>query len=196
MFFRKSPNKAAKEDDELLLLYKETGELQYLGELYERYMHLVFSICMKYLRHQEESKDMTMQIFEKLAVELKKGEVKNFGGWLHILARNECLMLLRSASYKSRREVSKIWEEADMENGPPLHQYEEDALEASLQEIERGVETLPPEQKEAITLFYLKQKTYKEIAEQTGWELSKVKSYIQNGKRNLKIHLQKINEQR
>jgi RNA polymerase sigma factor (sigma-70 family) len=195
MFFRKSPKKAVKADDELLLLYKETGDMLYLGELYERYMHLVFGVCMKYFRNEEESKDMTMQIFEKLAVECRKGEVKNFSGWLHVLARNECLMQLRSAKYKHEKGAQDLNEEIIMEREPLVHHTEEEDLEASLQEIERGVETLPPEQKEAITLFYIQQKSYKEIAELTGWELTKVKSYIQNGKRNLKTHLQKLNEQ-
>lgn len=194
MFFRRSPQQARRSDEELLILYQDSGDLAHLGELYDRHLHLVFGVCMKYLRDKEESKDMTMQIFEKIAVEIKKQEIKNFAAWLHTLSKNECLMLLRSSRYKIDKSTMGISDQQDMEKSLLLHHTEKDELEVDLQHLEKGVESLPPEQKLCIGLFYQQQKSYKEIAEITGHDLNKVKSYIQNGKRNLKLYFQKIDE--
>jgi RNA polymerase sigma factor (sigma-70 family) len=194
MFFRRSAKKVIKDDEELLILYKESGDMAYLGELYERHVHLVFGTCMKYLKNKDDSKDMSMQVFEKLRIELRKQDIKNFTSWLHVLTKNQCLMLLRSVKYKQSKSFDEISEGSDMEFNIPLHHTESDELEMNLQQLEKAVEELPEEQKKCIHLFFLEEKSYKEIVDITGYDLNKVKSYIQNGKRNLKIHLQKINE--
>lgn len=195
MFFRRSPKKAVRDDDALLSLYRDSGDIAYLGELYERYVHLIFGVCLKYLKNEEESKDMSMLIFEKLAVAAKLQEIRNFKSWLHVLTKNECLMLLRSRKYKLEKTSSSLADEEDMELALSLHPVEEDPLEQNLQELEQAIEELPPEQQTCIRLFYLEQKCYKEIAALTGYELNKVKSYIQNGKRNLRAHMQKLDEE-
>src|SRR5690606_31157616 len=100
MFFKRSSQKVKKEDDELLSFYKDSGDVTFLGELYDRYIHLVYGVCMKYLKDQQESEDMTMQIFEKVIVAARAHDIRNFKSWLHVLARNECLMLLRTGKYK------------------------------------------------------------------------------------------------
>lgn len=195
MFFKRPSKKASKEDEELLVLYQQTEDPVYLGELFDRYIHLVYGVCLKYLKGNEESKDMAMQVFEKLAVQVKTNEVRNFKSWLHVLTKNECLMLLRSRKYKMDKESMPINAEDGMDLCYNLHHIEEDDLESNLQELELAIETLPPEQTICIRLFYLQQKCYREIVEMTGYELNSVKSYIQNGKRNLRIHLQKLDEQ-
>ncbi len=195
MFFRRSPKKSFKDDDELLSLYKASGDIALLGELYERYVHLIFGVCMKYLRNEEESKDMSMLVFEKLAVTAKSTEIRNFKSWLHVLTKNECLMLLRSKKYRLEKAAVEIKEEGGVDSALSLHHTQEDTLESNLQELEAAIAELPPEQKECIKLFYLEQKCYKEIATITGLELKKVKSHIQNGKRNLKASMQKLDEE-
>lgn len=197
MFFKSSPKKSYVEDEKLLVKYQHTEDPAIIGELFERYVHLVYGVCLKYLKNGEESKDMVMQVFEKLAEQLKSNEVKNFKSWLHVLTKNECLMLLRSRKYKDVKGNIEINPLEDMDLQFHLHPDEEEkvALENNLQCLDLAIEELPTEQKECIKLFYLQQKCYKEIVELTGFELSKVKSYIQNGKRNLKIHLQNLDEQ-
>jgi RNA polymerase sigma factor (sigma-70 family) len=195
MFFRRSTKKVPKEDEELLRLYRDSGEIRYLGELYERYVHLIFGVCMKYLKEEEASKDMSMLVFEKLAQAVKSQDIRNFKSWLHVLTKNECLMLLRSRPYKLQKASVEIKQDTDVDSALSLHHTEEEALETKLQELEARIEELPPEQQTCIRLFYLEQKCYKEIAGFTGWELKQVKSYIQNGKRNLKASMQKLDEE-
>jgi RNA polymerase sigma factor (sigma-70 family) len=195
MFFRRSTKKVPKEDEELLSLYRDSGEIRYLGELYERYVHLIFGVCMKYLKEEEASKDMSMLVFEKLTVAAKTQDIRNFKSWLHVLTKNECLMLLRSRPYKVQKASVEIKDDTNVDSALSLHHTEEEALETKLQELEARIEELPPEQQTCIRLFYLEQKCYKEIAGLTGWELKQVKSYIQNGKRNLKASMQKLDEE-
>jgi RNA polymerase sigma-70 factor (ECF subfamily) len=193
-FFKKKPS---NEDADLIRQYKQTLDTAFAGELYDRYIHLVYGVCLKYLKSEEDSKDAVMQIFEKLLIELKSHEINNFKSWLHVLAKNHCLMWLRSARVRQEKSIITIEVKEDVENEEFLHPLggeETVTLEDNLVSLEKGIEELPIEQKRCIELFYLQQKCYKEITEITGYELKKVKSYIQNGKRNLKIYLEKDNE--
>ncbi len=194
MFFDRFKKKPKADDNNLLEQYRTTGDLALLGALYDRYMHLVYGTCLKYLKNAEDSKDAVMQIFEKIVESLLHTEVDNFKSWLYVVAKNYCLMQLRAS--KTRQQNGHYADhilENNMELGYNLH-LDNDGKgtdEINLQLLEKGMNILPSEQKQCITLFYMEQKCYKEIEEITGYELKKVKSYIQNGKRNLKIFLEK-----
>lgn len=189
-FNKNSSGNTAIRELELLAEYRSTGNLELLGKLYEQYMPLVFGLCLKYFRDEEQSKDAVMQIFEELVKKLKVHEVTNFKAWLYTLSRNHCLMILRSSS---KHEILSI-DENFMENEAFVHLNLEDDTEEKLSIMEKCIDDLPSEQKVSINLFYMEQKCYKEVADQTGFELNKVKSYIQNGKRNLKICIEKNSE--
>jgi len=170
-------------DTELIRQYKDTRDLAVLGELYNRYMPLVYGVCMKYLKDREESRDAVMQIFEKLVTALLEHEISYFKSWLYMTARNHSLMLLRSRKGRHFQEICPMI----MENETLVHLEEEPEMESNLSKLENCIGTLAKEQKQCVTLFFLEQKCYKEIVKLTGFDDSKVKSYIQNGKRNLKI---------
>jgi RNA polymerase sigma-70 factor (ECF subfamily) len=189
-FLKTTSGKGDFDEQGMLLEYRNTGNLEILGKLYERYMPLVFGLCLKYFKDEEQSKDAVMQIFEELVTKLKVHEVINFKSWLYTVSRNHCLMDIRSAS---KHEFVQI-EEDVMENGAFMHLNIDEARESKLHVMEKCIEKLPPEQKETISLFYLEQKCYKDVSDITGYDLNKVKSYIQNGKRNLKICIDKNSE--
>lgn len=174
-------------DEELISLYKETDDLQIVGVLYDRYTALTFGVCLKYLKDREESRDAVMQIFEKLIVSLKSHHIQIFKGWLYVTARNHCLMQLRARKGKNFEDLSPFL----METSGNGHHDQGVEIESNLNRLERCMESLATEQKKCVQLFYLQQKCYKEITETTGYDLNKVKSYIQNGKRNLKICMER-----
>lgn len=177
---------AGVSDDELKQQYVQTGDMELLGELYGRYMDLIYGVCLKYLKEPEEAKDAVMMIFEELTVKLRKYEVQKFGPWLYQLAKNHCLMKIRSGKTKP------VNTEADlMYLAEDVHHEDVILKEAQLNTMEYCIEQLPAEQMQAVKLFYLSQKCYKDIADETGHEIGKVRSYIQNGKRNLKICMDK-----
>jgi RNA polymerase sigma factor (sigma-70 family) len=173
------------EDAFLIREYKATGKLDFLAALYQRYMNLVYGVCLKYF-DEDASKDAVMQIFEELISKLKQHEVQNFKSWLHVLARNHCLMKLRAMKNKESRQVS-IDDHPVVENEETGHHENGITLEDNLQSMEKCLETLPVEQKRSVDLFYLQEKSYRQVSDITGYDMNKVKSYIQNGKRNLKI---------
>ena len=189
LFFIK---KEQTEVTDLILIekYKSTGENSYVGDLFERYAHLVYGICLKYYQDRENSKDAVMQIFEKLLTDLKEHEIQNFKSWLHVLTKNHCLMDLR----KSKNKIQIDSFDYSMDSQSFMHHNEEEQLEEDIRKLESGMESLTPEQQTCIKLFYLEKRCYAEISDQTGFELKKVKSYIQNGKRNLKLFMQKHHE--
>ncbi|MEQ1585069.1 MAG: sigma-70 family RNA polymerase sigma factor [Cyclobacteriaceae bacterium] len=174
-------------DSELLNHYKKDGQLSYLGELYARYQALVYGVCLKYLKDRDESKDAVMQLFEKLIQTLRNHEVDNFKSWVYVTARNHCLMQIRARKGKFTQEFSPEF----MENQLLLHPEDEPELEGNLTKLEKCIETLINEQKQCIQLFFLQEKCYRDIAQFTGFDLNQVKSFIQNGKRNLKICMER-----
>lgn len=187
-FVKKIP--AERTDSELVGQYRESGDMEILGSLYSRYMDLVYGVCLKYFREPEEAKDSVILVFEELVTKLKKFEVENFKGWLYQLAKNHCLMKLRSKKVKPVQADADLMHLAD-------NWHPDDAIskESRLNTMEYCIEQLPAEQKNAVQLFYLREKCYKEIAEQTGVEIGRVRSFIQNGRRNLKICMESVQKQ-
>jgi RNA polymerase sigma-70 factor (ECF subfamily) len=179
-------------DAELVARFKASGENIVIGELFKRYRHLVYGVCMKYLADEDESQDVQMQVFEKLLKDLQRHEVDQFKGWLYAVTRNECLMYLRSrkSRMEKQKELQKDVEEV-MENGGMLHPDGITDTEHRLRNMEDSLNAIGDQQRRCLELFYLEKKCYKEVAEITGYTLNEVKSYIQNGKRNLKLLLQK-----
>jgi RNA polymerase sigma factor (sigma-70 family) len=179
-------------DEEVVNNYRLSSDKQLVGILFERYSPLVFGVCLKYLRNKDESRDMVVNIFEKLMVDLKNFDIQKFRPWLHSVTRNHCLMFLRKTNRPgTEKDID------DLQNKLSTSTFADASVEdkeIQLSQLEKAMEELNDEQKISVTLFYLKDKSYQEIAEETGWDMNKIKSYIQNGKRNLKLILQTKNE--
>ena len=186
MNFFKRPGKPNNTDDEAQLnSYRNSGDLAVLSQLFEKYMPLIYGVCLKYLKDEEASKDAVMEIFEELIIKVKQHDIKQFRSWVYVLSRNYCLMQLRSG-----KKVEEVSLDEVMEFTPFLHP-ENDNKEEALQALERCMKKLTEGQRQSVDMFYLKEKCYKEIVELTGFTLNDVKSHIQNGKRNLKICMEK-----
>ncbi|HRH02424.1 MAG TPA: sigma-70 family RNA polymerase sigma factor [Bacteroidia bacterium] len=181
-------------DTELVLRYAQSNDVECFGILFTRYSSFVYAVCLKYLKDRDESKDASMQIFEKLTSDLKKHTITNFKSWLHTVTKNYCLMQLRKN--KGIIEISSDqihFIQPSMDFNQSLHQVEENEKEELLTRLEQAITKLNQEQKACIELFYIKEMSYQEISNITGYDLKSVKSFIQNGKRNLKILISKKN---
>ena len=174
-------------DDELVTAYKQTQDLNVVGELFQRYMELVYGVCLKYLKQPEDAQDSTIAIFEELSTKLLKHEVDNFKGWLYTVTKNHCLMRLRS---EKKQTVVKFDTEL-MQSEEAVHLNGVLEKEENFKQMEYCLGQLVSEQRKVIELFYLEGKCYNEIMEMTGIEWNKVRSYIQNGRRNLKLCMEK-----
>ncbi|MBN1183412.1 MAG: sigma-70 family RNA polymerase sigma factor [Bacteroidales bacterium] len=176
--------------------YKRTGDKALVGILFQRYTYLVYSVCYKYLNNQEDSKDAVMQIFEELLEKLKVHDIQNFKSWLHSVAKNHCLMKLRSSKKEVRLfdDFSEKKAELIMESEEDLHLHDRNEFVDRHDQLHAAIKKLNEEQGRCILLMYIENKSYKEISEITGYDLKKVKSHIQNGKRNLKLILSSYDE--
>jgi RNA polymerase sigma-70 factor (ECF subfamily) len=195
MWLIRSKDKSTLTDAALIELYRSKNDTNAIGILFNRYSHLVYGVCMKYLKDDDDCKDATLQIFEKLYDDLKKYSVEKFSFWLHSVARNYCLMQLRNKQAALRKEEDfKYHTEQDAQETEPQLSIINNADISS--KLNDAMAALSTEQRICVELFYLKKKCYQEIAELTNFDMKQVKSYIQNGKRNLKIYLEKhIHEQ-
>ncbi|MBI1184580.1 sigma-70 family RNA polymerase sigma factor [bacterium] len=181
-------------DEELIARFKETKDSKWVGMLYQRYTHICLAVCIKYLKNEEEAKDAVMQVFEKLLSDLLKHEVQFFQGWLHTYLKNHCLMMLRKAKpVSSYNDEIKLKETNDafVENSNGEHLSDKEILELNIEQLEQALAQLKSEQRECIRMFYIEEKSYKEIEQLTGFDYKQVKSYLQNGKRNLKLIMSK-----
>jgi RNA polymerase sigma-70 factor (ECF subfamily) len=174
-------------DNELLENYYQSRDQQWIGILLERYTMLLLGVCMKYLKNEEEAKDAVQQVFLKVLTEVSKYKIEYFKSWLYMVAKNHCLMKLRGQQGKYTKELK---EETAIEH-QQADKNELLANENTFLLLEQSIGELNEEQKQCVTLFYLQKKSYQEIATTTGLSLMQVKSHIQNGKRNLRMLLEK-----
>ena len=181
----------AESDEDLLRQYLRSGDAEYFGILYNRYIPLVYGLCLKYLHAPEDAEDAVMQLFEELSDKVKHYEISNFKTWLYSVAKNHCLQLLR----RDAREFPADWNTLVAESGEFLDLLEEEGDEEQLKALHHCLDRLPEEQRVSVCEFFLSEKSYAEIAEQTGYLLKSVKSYIQNGKRNLKLCIEKTTKE-
>ncbi|NSL87509.1 sigma-70 family RNA polymerase sigma factor [Chitinophaga sp. Mgbs1] len=176
-------------DQELLQRFKADNNSEWIGVLFDRYAVLLLGMCMKYLKNEEDARDAVQQIFLKVLSDINRHEIQFFRAWIYQVAKNYCLMQLRQQHMKYKEEITDKNAgalEAEQED-QQLHQQKDLLME----NMEQAMNLLNPEQRTCVQLFYLQKKSYQEIADQTGYSLLQVKSYIQNGKRNLKLLLEK-----
>jgi RNA polymerase sigma-70 factor, ECF subfamily len=190
-FFKK--NKSQYSDQELLDAYREKNDQSLLAELFTRYTHMIYGVCMKYLKNPDDASDAVMNIYEKLSSDINRHKILKFSTWLYVITKNHCLMELRSR--KTEEKNHKNWQDYSqifMESEDFLHPIDE--IELHTEQLKLCIEQLKAEQKECIELFYYKNKCYLEIAELLVIDEKKVKSYLQNGKRNLKLCMENAND--
>ncbi len=186
---------ANSSDAELISRFISTGDSKILGEIFIRYSHLVFGVCYKYLRDADDSKDAVVDIFDSLERLLKTHQVRNFKPWLYSVAKNHCLMQIRKKSVENLSIPLPENEENEndfMEFPDFIHLINERDEEERISLLYRAIDELEEGQRICIRLFFLENKSYKDIFDKTGYDFKQVKSFIQNGKRNLRLKLQKL----
>lgn len=173
-------------DEQLIIIYKRKNHTLIIGELYNRYAHLVFGVAMKYLKNKHDAEDITMIVFEKLPLRISKSNIHKFKPWMYTVTKNEIFQLFRKKGIKQTELIAEPEENNTLE--------EVKLKDEQLNKLESLIKTLKKEQQQCITLFYIERKSYQEIAETMQLEIKQIKSAIQNGKRNLKIKLENSEE--
>jgi len=172
-------------DEELLQSFRTTGDNLWLGHLLQRYTALLLGVGLKYLKNKSLAEDAVQQVFMKALTHLPAEDIRNFKGWLYILMRNHCLQQLR--------DKTAITDDRALSYIPATEAADDEAneQEQTLEQMNEAISQLSEEQRKAIILFYLEKLSYEQIIARTGFTFMQVKSYIQNGKRNLKTILMK-----
>lgn len=187
MFRNRKNNYSSLSDQELIEFFVLKNDSQVIAELYKRYGHLVFGVCMKYLKHIQNAEDLTIELFTELPHKILNHKILNFKSWLYITTKNSCLMFLRKKNgYKSRIE------DLNIDTACEDRVSTKEILETKLVALEIALEELNEKQAICIKAFYLEKRCYDEISKLENLTLKEVKSHIQNGKRNLKMILSKL----
>ncbi|MBN2272765.1 MAG: sigma-70 family RNA polymerase sigma factor [Bacteroidales bacterium] len=185
-------------DEALIALYRKTKDMGIVGKLFERYTHLVYGVCLKYLKSEDRCKDAVMEIFEALFIKLASHDIQDFKSWLYSVARNHCLMEIRreGTSFRLKEKILYDSQQDGVESDQVAHLMEEEDDVVSDEVLLKALESLVPGQAVCVRMMYLENKTYKDIAGETGYSMNEVKSHIQNGKRNLKNYLLNLNDRK
>lgn len=182
-----SLHKTVLNDNDLLDKYKQTGNIAYFSQLYERYIPLVYGLCLRYLQDADKSQDAVIDIFENLSGKIVGYEIKSFKNWLYSVVKNHCFYVLR----ENKKETIVSFDSQFMESEDILDLLIEESDKEKEMQLNNCIQKLPSPQRIAIQKFFFEDKSYADIVDETGYNLKSVKSYIQNGKRNLKICIEK-----
>jgi RNA polymerase sigma-70 factor (ECF subfamily) len=185
--------KTGPENDLLLIeKYQEKGDTAILSNLFIKYNPLIIGVCMKYLKDLDLSKDLSMEIYEKLIIELRTQNIDNFKSWLYVIVKNHCLMYLRKEK-KNQADLDEFEKNSMdlMENHMDWHPFNESQEGIQRMVLQQCLKRLSDEQKISVNMFYLDGKTYDDISNFMNIEVKSVKSFLQNGRRNLKICLER-----
>ncbi len=183
-------------DDELLKHYKQTGNKKIFADLFKKHVTVVYGTCLFYLQDKDEAQDATMQLFEKLLLDINNREIDNFKGWLSFVVRNHCISLIRKQKTQTKNVKSYYefeYQDANFETEEAINRVGDEQL---LEQMKNCLPKLKETQRVCIELFYLKNKSYQDIANETNYSLNEIKSYIQNGKRNLKLLIEEQSRQK
>lgn len=183
MWLRTKKNIQALSDQELIVRYRQGDDMDALAILFDRYLDLIFGVCMKYFKHPQDSQDGTMAVFEVLVVKLKTHEVRNFKSWLYVLTKHYCLQKLRQPG----KILTNNSDDILMHLADEMHPEDAEFIEQRENGLRECIQQLPSDQKRTVELFYFESKSYAEIAEIISADKEMVRSYIQNGRRNLRV---------
>lgn len=188
MWFQRKKNMSTLTDDELLQKHKESADAEYFSELFSRYVPLMYGVCLDYLRDEDKAHDAVMQLFEDLLPKVSRYQIAVYRTWVYSVTKNHCLQILN----KEKKEIIIDFNLDVMESEQILNLFNEDSKEQEQSDaLNHCLEKLPDNQRISIMHFFLDEMSYADIVDETGFPLTKVKSYIQNAKRNLKICMDK-----
>ena len=194
MFSLNSDSRNQLSDRELVERYRYSYDTTYMGVLFQRYAHLLFGVCMKYLKNDDRAKDAVMEVFEKVLTDMRRHDVEDFRPWIYTVTKNHCLMGLRKEKSQNLKQEDYIrFTQEIMETEDVMHLNGMSAIEMD-KNLLAAIETLKNEQQQCVKLYFFEKKSYEEIQEQTGFTYNEVKSHLQNGKRNLRLQLTKGHE--
>jgi len=174
-------------DEDLLFSNKESGNSIYMGELFNRYLPLLYGVCLKYLKDADNARDAVMQLFENLLYKITDYEIDTFRPWIYSVVKNHCLQILQKEDLIIKVDINDDTTESDS----IANLFEEEGIVDRSNVLKNCLNKLPEKQQVSITYFFIDGLSYAEIVEKTGYKLKNVKSYIQNGKRNLKNCIEK-----
>jgi RNA polymerase sigma-70 factor (ECF subfamily) len=175
-------------DERLIAAYLASEDACYVAELFGRYSDMIFGLCLKHLKDVQHSEDTSYELFEHLLIKLKTQNIQVFKPWLYRTASNLCLDKLRKSKNNIMVSLEDRFETARDTMDISADVSEREAL---LARIDHCLQTLNDDQRQCIDLFYFQEKSYQDISEQLSISWATTRSYIQNGKRNLKICMEK-----
>lgn len=172
-----------------LIAAARQGDTQAFDQLVRLYQSAIYNVAYRILGDEDAASDATQDAFLSAYKAIGKFRGGSFKGWLLRIVTNTCYDQLR----RKKRQPTVSIEAVHLDSAPPWRENEEPEEYALRQElgriIQRGLSTLPPEQRIALVLSDIQELSYQEIAEVMGTNLGTVKSRLSRGRASLRDYL-------
>lgn len=179
-----------KQTDDDIILVEATlkGSRPAFQLLVERYQHFVFTVAFKILRSREEAEEAAQDVFVKVYKTLNSYEKKSkFSTWLYTVTYRTAIDIARKKQLLTDSiDDDTIFLQIETAAHNPLEEVQQSDLQAQLQ---LAIKQLRSEDAALITLFYLNEKTVKEISEITGLTETNIKTKLHRTRELLRAHL-------
>ncbi len=152
-----------------------------LSLLLPRYRDKVFRLCFSMLRDRALAEDVTQEIFLKVWRALPGyGAQASLSTWIYAISRNTCLSELRRR--KPTVSIDQDEESYDSEVAALSAPEQDDSATVSVSQV---LDQLPERYRQAVTLFYMEDKSYEQTAQSLGLPLGTVKALLHRARKRL-----------
>ncbi len=158
--------------DSRLILAVRLGDQQAMGELYDRYSSLIYSVALRVLGESSAAEDVLQEVFMQLwrkpaVFDAARGSL---AAWLAVIARNRAIDVVRKRKPETDLEDLTVFVEPDLAG--------EAERKRAAEQIRRKLGEMPEPQRSALEMAYFEGLTHSEIAEKTGTPLGTIKTRI------------------
>ena len=159
------------------------GDERALEEFIEESQPLVFRTALRIVSQPSDAEEVTADIFARVwkaagAYDPRRGSV---GAWLVTMARSRAIGVLRARAVRVRTLGRVRYADITTPDGDRLIY----AAEAQLR-LRWALRGLSPEQQRAVEMFYLSERSLREIADETAVPIGTVKTRLRLGLKNLR----------
>lgn len=153
-------------------------------QVLEVYSQKIFHLALSLLRDQMLAEDLTQDVLLRIWKGLPgyHGEA-SVSTWIYTIARNACLTELKRRANRPTVSLSEVGFEANADAIPTLQYHDPEAGTAL--DVNQLLAQIPDKYRQVVSLFYLEQKSYEQVAALLGLPLGTVKTYLYRGKREL-----------
>lgn len=166
------------------------GDREKYALLINRYRDELYRLVYAILRHPEDAEDVLQEAFVQIFLSLSRYEGRGLKTWMARIAVNKALDYKRKRSRAKEERFTAEGRDDFGEGREPVRDAvgENVATREQASLVRKRVEELPAAYRDVIKAYYFQEKSYKEIAEETGLAVKSVEARLYRAKQWIRRH--------